>query len=145
MHIDLALIAEDRLRSFFAAVRELCAADVRALCQRSPARAVTRLAVEVDPDFLTAVASGRWTPVHEALASGLHDSARAAARQLVPIGRRKLLTTVLEDAALVVLADADPCAPLPHALRQRLAAPWVEAMGSCPGAAVLEVSTRRPA
>lgn len=146
MHIEFALVAEDRLQSFFASVRALCTADVQALSQRSHARALTRLAVEVDPDFLLAVASGRWTAVHEALAGGLRDSSRTAARQLAPFGRRKLLMTVLGDAALVVLADADPAAPLPRALRQRLAAPWVEAMGSCPGGACLAgVSTRRPA
>lgn len=125
----------ERLRDFFQGAATLSAAQVRTLSHVPRVRALTRLSVEVDRDFIMAVASGAWSAEHEAMAAEAHLTARAIASRLAPFGRRRrLLSTVLEDAALVVLADCDPAAPLPEGLRQRLASAWSDAMGSWPGA-----------
>ncbi len=140
-------LIDERLRHFFKGAATLSPAQVRTLSHVPRARALSRLFVEVDRDFIMAVASGAWTPEHEAMAAEAHATARAVASRLAPFGRRRrLLSTVLEDAALVVLADCDPAAPLPEGLRQRLASAWVDAVGTWPGTGVPSPGTvRQPA
>ena len=146
MEPDLDQVAGQRVRQFFAVVSSLPPAQVSALSQLPRGRAVTRLALEVDPAYLTAVASGAWTQVHESLACEVKNSARAVADRLAPFGRRRRMARVLEDAALAVLSEADPAGSLPSSLQDRLAAPFMEAVGICPVLiAAGGVSTRHPA
>ena len=146
MEPDLDQVAGQRVRQFFAFVSSLPPAQVSALSQLPRGRAVTRLGLGVDPAYLTAVASGAWTQVHESLACEVKNSARAVADRLAPFGRRRRMARVLEDAALAVLSEADPAGSLPSSLRDRLAAPWTEAVGICPVLiAAGGVSKRRPA
>lgn len=146
MGVDLDRVAEQRLRRFFAFAEVLPREQVSALSALPRGSAVTKLALEVDPAYLAAVASGAWTQVHESLACEVTDTARAVADRLAPFGRRRKMARVLTDAALAVLAEADPAGSLPSSLRDRLAAPWTAAVGICP---VLisagGVSTRHPA
>ena len=84
--------------------------------------------------------------MHETLACEVKNTARALADRLAPFGRRRRVARVLEDAALAVLSEADPVGSLPSSLRDRLAAPWTEAVGIGPVLiAAGGVSTRRPA
>lgn len=124
------VLPRERLAAFFLALRALDAAQVDAL-QRSPGR-LSRRALELDPDFLDAVASGRWTAQHDDLAHEVHENARSAAGDLTGLLHRRALTAVIEDAALVVLSDCDPVPVLCPELRRRLAGPWLYATGCDP-------------
>lgn len=130
MSEDLSTYVQFRLTHFFDAVAGLSARDLRALTRAS---AVSRRALELDPDFLSAVAGGRWTAEHKALADEVRRWALACARRRAPLLGRRRLAQALEDAGLVVLNDACPANPLPSGLRERLAAPWTRATGRDPG------------
>lgn len=132
----------ERLTAFFLALGALDAAQVDAL-QRSPGR-LSRRALELDPDFLDAVASGRWTAQHDDLAHQVHEDARTAAGGLTGLLHRRALAAAIEDAALVVLSDCvlseGSRAPvLCPGLRSRLAAPWLHATGCDPSRATADV------
>lgn len=127
------ILANERLRGFFCEAAGLSTEQVRRLRQVPRARTTTHLAFEVHPDRLDAVSAGRWTRGHDLLAAEAQRSARACAARLAPLGRRGHVATVLENAALVVITDTHVDTTLPPALRARLAAPWIEVTGACPG------------
>ncbi len=89
-----------------------------------------RLAKDLDESFLSAVSSGAWGAEHRSAAREIRAESRAQAAKLVPWPRRGAAAAVLEDAALVVLSEADPQHPLSEELCQRLAGPWERATGS---------------
>lgn len=127
------ILATERLRGFFCEAAGLTDEQVRRLRQIPRGRTTTRLAFEVDPGRLDAVSAGRWTRGHDLLAAEAQRGARACAARLAPLGRRGHLATVLENAALVVMTDTHGEATLSPALRERLAAPWIEVTGTAPG------------
>lgn len=130
----MAIVADVRIRQFFCEAGQLSPAQVEILSRTSGAPTLSPLSLGVDPCFLAAVASGAWTSTHRSLSAQVHEAARVTAAGLVRFGRRRRrLAHVLADAALVVLADADPSSPLSDSLRARLAAPWSAAVGSWPG------------
>jgi len=132
--IAMAMVADERIRQFFREAGQLSPAQIEMLSRTSGAPTISPLSLGVDPCFLAAVASGAWTSTHRSLSVQVHEAARVTAAGLVRFGRRRRrLAHVLADAALVVLADADPSSPLSDSLRARLAAPWAAAVGSWPG------------
>lgn len=127
---------ERRRTALFARAEELTAEELRQL-KGQGRRALAPLALELEPAFLDAVTSARWTPAHDALARDLRVCARSWAGRVSGRFGRRVLATALADAGLALLAETDPARPLPAELRSRLAEPWLTVVGPLPRSAAL--------
>ncbi len=125
---DVLRPARQLVHDFFDQVPRLSSDDV-AVLRREHRKAGGRLARTTDPDFLHAVSAGVWSRAHHDAARDIRAEARARAATLVPWPRRGAVADALEDAALVVLSEADPQRPLSDRLCARLAGPWERATG----------------
>lgn len=116
----------DAVREFLDRSRQLRPDELTRLRQEAK-HTRSRVARQLDPALLSAVTTGDWGAPQRVVLREIRAEARARARDLVPWPRRAALARVLEDAALVVLNEADPQHPLPEQLCRQLAEPWERA------------------